>query len=56
MDAPTHYPLLVFAISFVALWLSARAGWWFRSRQGTLDAELRETSASSWLLRSRCWG
>ncbi len=42
MDAPTHYPLLVFAISFVALWLSARAGWWFRSRQGTLDAELRE--------------
>ncbi len=42
MDAPTHYPLLVFAVSFIVLWLSARLGWWFRRRQGNLDAELRE--------------
>ena len=42
MNSPTHYPLLVFAISFIALWLSARIGWWFRRRQGSLDVELRE--------------
>ena len=42
MNSPTQYPLLVFAISFVALWLSARIGWWFRRRQGSLDADLRE--------------
>ena len=42
MDNPTHYPLLVFVLSFIALWLSAWIGWWFRRRQGTLDAELRE--------------
>ncbi len=42
MISPTQYPLLVFAISFIALWLSAWIGWWFRRRQGILDAELRE--------------
>ncbi len=42
MDYPTHYPLILCAISFIALWLSARIGWSFRRRQGTLDAELRE--------------
>ena len=42
MNSPTHYPLLVFVLSFIALWLSAWIGWWFRRRQGTLDAELRE--------------
>ncbi len=42
MNCPTQYPLLVFAISFIALWLSAWVGWWFRRRRGTLDAELRE--------------
>ena len=42
MNAPTQYPLLVFAISFIALWLSSRVGWWFRKWQGTLDEELRE--------------
>ncbi len=42
MDYPVHYPLLVFAISFLALWLSAWIGWWFRRRQGNLDAELRD--------------
>ena len=42
MDTPIHYPLLVFVISFIALWLSAWIGWWFRRRQGTLDAGMRE--------------
>src|SRR5271169_3251729 len=42
MNCPTQYPLLVFAISFVALWLSSWIGWWFRKKQGTLDEELRE--------------
>ncbi len=42
MDIPTQYPLLVFVISFIALWLSAWGGWRFRRRQGTLDEELRE--------------
>ncbi len=42
MTSPTQYPLLVFVLSFIALWLSAWIGWWFRKRQGTLDADLRE--------------
>ena len=42
MNHPTQYPLLVFALSFVALWLSSWIGWWFRKWQGTLDEELRE--------------
>jgi hypothetical protein len=42
MDPPTQYPLLVFAISLIALWLSAWIGWWFRKRQGMLDEELRD--------------
>jgi hypothetical protein len=42
MYSPTHYPLLLFVLSFIVLWLSGRIGWSFRRRQGTLDAELRE--------------
>ena len=42
MSNPTHYPLILFAISFVALWLAARIGWSFRRRQGALNAEMRE--------------
>jgi hypothetical protein len=42
MSNPTHYPLLVLAISFIGLWLSAWIGWSFRKRQGALDADLRE--------------
>jgi hypothetical protein len=42
MNDPTHYPLLVFAISFIALWLSAWIGWSFLRRQRTLDEEMRE--------------
>jgi hypothetical protein len=42
MNNPTHYPLLVFAISFLALWLSARIAWSFRKGQRALDEEIRE--------------
>jgi hypothetical protein len=42
MNSPTQHPLLVFALSFIAMWLSAWIGWWFRRRQGGLDAELHE--------------
>ena len=42
MNCPTEYPLLVFAFSFIAMWLSAWGGWSFRRRQGALDDELRE--------------
>jgi len=42
MIDPTQYPLLVFLLSFIAMWLSGWAGWWFRRRQGALDEELRE--------------
>src|SRR5271157_2794311 len=42
MNSPTQYPLLVLVLSFIALWLSAWIGWWFRKRQGNLDEELRE--------------
>ena len=37
MYSPTDRPLLVFAISFTAMWLAARVGWWFHSRRGALD-------------------
>jgi hypothetical protein len=42
MNHLTQYPLFVLVLSFISLWLSARIGWSFRKRQGTLDAELRE--------------
>jgi hypothetical protein len=42
MDNPSQYPLLVFVISFIALWFSARVGLTVRRRQGTLDGEMRE--------------
>src|SRR6202790_5047519 len=42
MNNPTHYPLFVFAISFIALWLSAWIGWSLLRRQRTLDEEVRE--------------
>ena len=37
-----HHPLLVFALTFAGLWLSARIGWSLLRRQRSLDAELRE--------------
>jgi hypothetical protein len=38
----THYPWLVFVLSFIALWLSARFGASFLRRQRTLDEDIRE--------------
>ena len=37
-----NYPLAVFAISFLALWLSTRTGIFLRGRLGTLDDETRQ--------------
>ena len=42
MNCPTDYPLLVFSLSFIALWLSAWGGWSFRRWQGMLDQEVRD--------------
>ena len=42
MYNPTNYPLILLALSFVALWLSAWLGWSFRRRQGELDQGLRD--------------
>ena len=42
MNNPTHYPLLVFVVSFIALWLSAWIGWRLLGGQRIRDAELRE--------------
>jgi hypothetical protein len=42
MNDVTHYPLLVFALSFIALWLSAWIGRSFLRKQRKLDEELRE--------------
>jgi hypothetical protein len=42
MYSPTQYPLLLFVLSCIALWLSARIGWSFRKRHLALDEELRE--------------
>ncbi len=42
MYCPTHYPQLLFVLSFITLWLAAWGGWWFRKRQGVLDEVLRE--------------
>ena len=42
MYSPTDRPLLVFAISFIAMWLAARVGWWFHSRRGALDDETHQ--------------
>ena len=32
-----NFPILLFTISLAALWLAARAGWWFRRRLRPLD-------------------
>jgi hypothetical protein len=42
MYSPANYPLHVFALSFIAMWLSARVGWWFHRRRGDLDDETHE--------------
>jgi len=38
----TQYPLFVFAISFIALWVSAWIGGSFLRKQRGLDDEMRE--------------
>jgi hypothetical protein len=42
MKNPLNFPLLVFLLSFIVLWLSTLIGIWFRSRLGQLDAVTRE--------------
>jgi hypothetical protein len=42
MDNITHYPLLVFALSFIALWLAARIGWLALKKVQILNEELRQ--------------
>jgi hypothetical protein len=38
----THYPLQIFVVSFIALWLSSLLGRYFRRRQHDLDKDLFE--------------
>src|ERR1039458_3681752 len=42
MNHQAEYPPLVFALSFIAMWLSARVGWWFHRRWGALDDETHQ--------------
>jgi len=42
MDNITHYPFLVFAISFIVLWLSAWIGRFFLRTQHKLDTDTHE--------------
>jgi hypothetical protein len=42
MESLTHYPLLVFATAFVALWLASKAGSWLRQRHPNVGDERNE--------------
>lgn len=42
MESPTHYPLLVFAVTFMALWLASAAGSWLRRRYPNAGDEQNE--------------
>ena len=42
MENLTHYPLLVFAATFVTLWLAALAGSWLRRRDPSAGHEQNE--------------
>jgi hypothetical protein len=42
MESLSHYPLLVFALAFVALWLTSAAGFWLRRRYPSTDDEQNE--------------
>src|SRR5450755_4683801 len=42
MNNITHYPMLVFVVSFIAMWLASLLGRCFRQRQRDLDKELHE--------------
>ena len=38
----THYPVIVFVLSFFVLWLAARIGWFLMRKKPILDEDLRE--------------
>src|SRR5271167_3161235 len=38
----THYPLLIFAFSFIALWISERIGLFFRRRRGSPEEDFSQ--------------
>ena len=42
MGDATKYPILVFGIAFLVLWISSRLGAWFHSKRRELEAEERE--------------
>ena len=42
MNDLTHYPVIVFVLAFLVLWLAARIGWSLMRKKPTLDEELRE--------------
>ncbi len=42
MDDVTHYPVIVFFLSFFVLWLAARIGWFLMRKKPILDEDLRE--------------
>jgi hypothetical protein len=42
MDDVTHYPVIVFVLSFLILWLAARIGWFLMRKKPILDEDLRE--------------
>ena len=42
MNDLTHYPVLVFVLSFLVLWLAAWIGWLLMRKKRALDEELRE--------------
>ena len=41
-DSVTHYPVIVFVLSFLILWLAARIGWFLMRKKPILDEDLRE--------------
>ena len=42
MDNVTHYPVIVFVLSFLVLWFAARTGWFLMRKKPILDDDLRE--------------
>ena len=42
MDDVTQYPLVLFALSFVVLWLTAWIGWSLLRKKRPLDEEMRQ--------------
>jgi hypothetical protein len=42
MTNPLNYPLFIFAISFLVLWLSAKIGMWYRTKRKLLEDDSRK--------------